>query len=319
MPSDYNRRDDRYEPDDDYGYEDDYAGADEYDSHPLARRLFQVAVAVAAVALFLGVVWYAYLWGSGSEGQRGELPVVTADQSPEKVEPEDPGGMDVPHQDSLVMNENGQGTGEKVERLLPPPETPQPPEASAETEPSGDTAQSADQAQTVDSGDGQQVERTVEVEELPETTPDGGTTDTAESDMPETPPAPSESAAQGEAEAEEPAAEEPEQTQTAASEPTQSAPEPSESASTGTAADGDYAVQLAALRERAGAETAWQRLQQQYPELLGDLDLLLQSVEIEGRGTFWRVRTGPFTDKAAADALCGKLKAKGQDCLSVTR
>lgn len=319
MPSDYNRRDDRYEPDDDYGYEDDYVGADEYDSHPLARRLFQVAVAVAAVALFLGVVWYAYLWGSGSEGQRGELPVVTADQSPEKVKPEDPGGMDVPHQDSLVMNENGQGSGEKVERLLPPPETPQPPEASAktETQSSGGPTQSSEQDQTADSNDGQQVEQTVEVEELPETTPEDGATQTAESDMPETPPAPSESAADSETQAKEPAAES-EQTQTAASEPTQSTPDPSESVST-SAADGNYAVQLAALREQSGAEAAWQRLQQQYPDLLGDLDLLLQSAEIEGRGTFWRVRTGPFADKAAADALCSKLKAKGQDCLSVTR
>ena len=47
-----------------------------------------------------------------------------------KVKPETPGGLDVPYQDQLVMNQPAEGgEGGKVERLLPPPEAPKPPQA----------------------------------------------------------------------------------------------------------------------------------------------------------------------------------------------
>lgn len=60
----------------------------------------------AAICLFsfVGLVSYAYdrviLSGQGD----GQVPLIKAETKPYKIVPEDPGGLDVPHQDSLVYD-----------------------------------------------------------------------------------------------------------------------------------------------------------------------------------------------------------------------
>ncbi len=101
-------------------------------------RMLPLLVAVLALAGFGAIVWYAYTWGTG-EVPPEQLPVVTAerDLTNVKEKPEEPGGMEVPHQDADLLNQRSgadQADGdETVERLLPRPETPQPPEP-AETQ-----------------------------------------------------------------------------------------------------------------------------------------------------------------------------------------
>ncbi|WP_119165669.1 SPOR domain-containing protein [Algihabitans albus] len=105
---------------------------------PPARRkgrVLPLLVAVLALGGFAAIVWYAYSWGTG-DVPPGELPVVTAEQDLNDVKerPEEPGGMEVPHQDAQVLNDRGSDTHStdtqegQLERLLPPPESPQPPE-----------------------------------------------------------------------------------------------------------------------------------------------------------------------------------------------
>ena len=56
-----------------------------------------------------------------------EIPLLTADRTPTRQRPDDPGGMDVPHQDVTIFHDlEGQVTASVVERLLPPPEEPMP-------------------------------------------------------------------------------------------------------------------------------------------------------------------------------------------------
>jgi hypothetical protein len=50
--------------------------------------------------------------------------LLHADTRPLKIKPTDPGGMDVPDQDMMVLNPDK--AKPKVEQLLPPPETPLP-------------------------------------------------------------------------------------------------------------------------------------------------------------------------------------------------
>ena len=99
------------------------------------RSLVPVVTALAALVCFGAIVWYAYSWGTGRMAS-DELPLVRAEPMPEKARPEQPGGMDVPHQDKEVLNE-GTAVAEapKVERLLPLPEIPAPPEPLAEAAP----------------------------------------------------------------------------------------------------------------------------------------------------------------------------------------
>jgi cell division septation protein DedD len=301
----------------------------------IAVRAFQASMALLAVGAFFAVVWYAYTWGTERAGGAagGGLPVVEAPEGPEKIAPDDPGGMDVPHQDKVVLNE-GEAEPE-VERLLPPPETPQPPEPLDDAETArADQAGSTDSAATPDAGGAGAADLSRKPAATSGEAPAGDSGETAgggsdgddralpEREVAELP----ETAVQDGGTAD--AASEPEAADGAAPEPAADA-EPSEAADAADAADaaqpsgqrddGAYAVQLAAFRDEAGARAAWSRFQQRYPELLREHALLLQSVEIEGRGTFWRVRAGPFRQRSDAAALCTKLEDRGQDCLAVGR
>jgi len=80
---------------------------------------------------------------------------------------------------------------------------------------------------------------------------------------------------------------------------------------------GRFRVQLASFNsgEKAGAEG--ERLQRRHPELLGNLELTVQSAELE-RGVFHRIQAGPLT-YSQANSLCGALKRQNQPCLVVNR
>ncbi len=77
-----------------------------------------------------------------------------------------------------------------------------------------------------------------------------------------------------------------------------------------------YWIQLASLPNSATAERERVRLKQGLGALLGSKDLRLQERQPGGR-TMFGVQTGPFEDRAEADALCELLKAKRQDCFVV--
>ena len=78
-----------------------------------------------------------------------------------------------------------------------------------------------------------------------------------------------------------------------------------------------YGVQLASFRSLKQAEKEWWRIKKDFPELFGGFELTVQKVNLQDRGTYHRVQTGPFSNRAAASELCLKLKASNQDCLVV--
>jgi hypothetical protein len=58
----------------------------------------------------------------------------------------------------------------------------------------------------------------------------------------------------------------------------------------------------------------WTRLQGEFPTLLGQRELLIRSVDIEGQGKFLRVLTGSFSDRGNAKALCKEFESRKQYC-----
>jgi len=77
------------------------------------------------------VTWvvYAAVMESGS----GEVPYITAEAGPEKIRPQDAGGVEVPNQDIRVYDElSGTPPSAETEVLLPVPEAPIAPPAAAE-------------------------------------------------------------------------------------------------------------------------------------------------------------------------------------------
>ncbi len=119
-------------------------------------RLLPIATAMLALLGFAGIIWYAYQWGAGGVAPE-ELPVIRAEAGPSKIRPESPGGLEVPYQETLALNDVQPDPAKpQVERLLPPPETPlplpkttapveTPPPSTAETvpEPATSTAPAA--------------------------------------------------------------------------------------------------------------------------------------------------------------------------------
>lgn len=106
---------------------------------PVRRRLRWLTGSIAVVTLLLfGIAtWYAYVLGIRA-GTDGQVPVVRSDQKPEKVRPDQPGGMNVPNQDKTVYDRLQPEQGSKqVEQMLPPPEEPvaRPKEQSAPASP----------------------------------------------------------------------------------------------------------------------------------------------------------------------------------------
>ncbi len=293
---------------------------------PPRRRALPMVVALVALAGFAGMVWYAYDWGLG-QVETARLPVILAEPKPIKSRPESPGGLEVPHQDKLVLNEVVPDPEKpQVERLLPPPETPRPPKApsAAEVEiavPPIETAAGALDEPTRSA-----------VPPAPLPVPESEVGEAPAAAAPQIPAAapspPSEPAPTGPALA-------PPQVAAQAVTPEPAAPEPAAAApaspvqtravQTGavqTAArtpSGAYVVQLAALRARAGTRPAWTRLQRAHPMLLGDKELTIQEIDLGERGIFYRVQAGFFPDRAGASALCRALKARQQDCLVVKR
>lgn len=93
-----------------------------------------------------------------------------------------------------------------------------------------------------------------------------------------------------------------------------SAPTP---AATTTAAASPFSVQLASLPSQASAQNTANNLAQQFSSVIGGRGLVIREAQIEGRGTFYRVRVGA-ANRTEANQLCGQIKAAGGDCF-VTR
>ncbi len=80
------------------------------------------------------------------------------------------------------------------------------------------------------------------------------------------------------------------------------------------AARSGYWFQLGAYRDQNVAQAEGRRLAETFPDLFGDLEIIIDTRDIEGRGVFHRLRAGPFTKAALAAERCESLKTNGIDC-----
>ena len=77
--------------------------------------------------------------------------------------------------------------------------------------------------------------------------------------------------------------------------------------------EGENRIQVAAVDSEVVAREEWVRFQAQYPDLLGDLQLFVTTVEVNGR-LFYRIQGGLLT-QAEAQARCRSLQNLGADCI----
>ena len=78
-----------------------------------------------------------------------------------------------------------------------------------------------------------------------------------------------------------------------------------------------FAVQLASVKTRAGAESEWRVLRDRYPDILAGRTRSFEKAKLTGGETVVRLRTGGFTNRTEAAAFCARLTAKHHNCLVV--
>lgn len=81
--------------------------------------------------------------------------------------------------------------------------------------------------------------------------------------------------------------------------------------------NGAYLVQIAALRNEAGALRAWEDAVNAHPAIFAGAAQSVQRADLGSRGIFYRLRAGRFSDRDSATAFCSALKEVGRDCIVV--
>jgi hypothetical protein len=302
---------------------------------PKRRSIWPSIAVVAAASAFGGVIWFAY--HDGRDASRpGMPPLVKAEAGPVKIKPDNPGGQEIPYQDSTVydrLNQNGQKP--VAEKLLPPPEEPVtrappapvqpvdtagqpagPPAADVPPLPNGPIIQQAvaPPQQAADA-----FRPPVDVGAPTALAPTPGAI------VIQPPPTVQPKAVQAAPPQPKPApvvAPKPESAK--APPPTSIAALINESggahapvAKAAPAGGGSYRLQLSAVRSADAVPEEWARLKRRYPELAGMANST-SKIDTPDKGTFYRVEAGPL-DEAAAKSTCTRLRGQGLGCIVVKR
>jgi hypothetical protein len=242
---------------------------------PQIVRMGLIAAGFAGVVA-LGVGGYALL------GHRSHtVPVVEADSRPIRVRPDNPGGATVSGADEQILGGTGSG---KVDAMAPAAEAPAPQALRAQIEAARQPPPV--QPAILPPQSAPSPAQKVSLTPLPAPAPP------LISDMPEN--RPSLTAGRPLAHGAKP--------------PIAAQP----AASSGATLAG-MQVQLGALDSEQAAMTEWQRLSRRMPDLLGTKHPAVMRAEHDGK-TFWRLRTGGFSDVASATAFCSQVRSKGVGC-----
>ena len=240
-----------------------------------------------------GIVSWFILSPDYSSVQDAEIPVVRRPQAAIKVQPADPGGMEILNQDKTVYDivEKKDSSDAKVENLLPPPEEPK--LVLADT-----SADSSPQAAK---------EKEVETPAIaaPQVTADTSAKVANSADAKLQP-----------------------ETQTPKEEPKEEIkieikqPEPSVVASQPKAqaqkeqaiANSSWQIQLISSPNKSAMEKAWNDLSKKYAVLKG-LPHEVETADLGSKGIFYRLKAGAFKERAEADKICNSIKSAGGSCL----
>lgn len=229
-----------------------------------------------------GIVSWFILSSDYTQTEDVDIPVVRRPQTAIKVQPADPGGMEILNQDKTVYDivEKKETDDIKVENLLPPPEEPKMPEdiIPTETQPASEKEIKIDVIET--------AEKIINNNEV------------------KAPAQPKKEPVKPEAKpvvVEEKPVQQPKPVVV-------EAPKPVEIAA------GSWQIQLISSPNKSAMEKAWKDMSKKYSALNG-LPHEIESADLGSKGTFYRLKAGSFKDRAPADKICNSIKSAGGSCL----
>ena len=287
-----------------------YDLADDDEAEGKRSRLpLLIVIALIVLAAFAGVVWLAYNQGV-ARGQAGTQIVVAAPDGPVRTEPTDAGGVPTPYLGLKVYQD------------------PLPPDAEAQN---SSLAQNSASSFGLPPPISQQAAATTEapparLDPAPAAPPVVA---------PAPPPPPAASAAPRQLAAPPPVAAPPQPAAAppgpppavvaAATPPPAPTPPPPAArpvappaaapAATAAATAGAAVLQVGAYESEQIANGAFSTFQSRYGAVAGGLSPDIQKADLGARGVWYRLRVGPFADRATAAATCERLKAAGGNCL----
>ncbi|HUJ03505.1 MAG TPA: SPOR domain-containing protein [Rhizomicrobium sp.] len=80
------------------------------------------------------------------------------------------------------------------------------------------------------------------------------------------------------------------------------------------AAAGSMMLQIGSFKSVDEANAAWKNFEAKHP-IVGGYSPDVKEADLGDKGTWYRLRIGPFVDKTAAGDFCEKLKADGGSCI----
>ena len=243
-----------------------------------------------------GIVSWFILSPNYSSVEDAEIPVVRRPQAAIKVQPADPGGMEILNQDKTVYDivEKKQAQDNKVENLLPPPEEPK---LILAEEKIPDDILKADADSKVMAQSEQKIDSSYVAK-----------TQTAEEQISKQPEVKQEVKIEIKAPA-----------KTAEAKPKPAVKAKVESAPTAKAQaniapSGSWQIQLISSPNKSAMDKAWADLSKKYSALKG-LPHEVEAADLGAKGTFYRLKAGAFKERTDADKICNSIKSAGGSCL----
>jgi hypothetical protein len=286
-----------------------FDGSEEEEDVEGSRLPLLIVLALLVLAMFAGVVWLAYTQGVARG--RGETPVLTAANGPERVAPQD-GGGNVPYQGFKIYeqpappDDSAEAPAAAAAKSAPVAATPAPPPpvVKAEAPPAPKPAPAKIEPAPVKPAPAKTETPPKSVAALIQ---QANSEPVKPAPAPKAPPpaakpAPAPAQATGAPRSLTP----PQQ---------MAANAPAKLAAPAAAASGSYMLQIGAFKSQAEAAAAWKTYQGKHAALLSGYSDNVQQADLGEKGTWYRLRIGGFADKEVATALCDRLKADGGACM----
>ena len=86
----------------------------------------------------------------------------------------------------------------------------------------------------------------------------------------------------------------------------------------GEAHSGAFVLQIGSYKSEAEASTSWQAYRGAHPVVAGYTSDIRRA-DLGTKGTWYRLRVGPFGSLSEASAACAKIKASGGNCFPAKR
>lgn len=265
------------------------------------NRSKSVFIGAVSGVILAGIVGWFVLSPRYAQESNAEIPVIRRPQTAIKVQPTEPGGMEILNQDKSVYGilDKSEDDSKVVENLLPPPEEPKLPVITPDAEAPKKAISVED---IIDKQDGtdkiaaeaERIIQSVEAVPVKENVPEDKTVTVAEAVKQEP--------------AEIEVKEQPKPSPAAVV-----IPEKEDVIELKIPA-GTWQVQLMSSNNKSAVEKSWKSLTQKY-NVLAKQPHEIEEADLGTKGIFYRLKAGAFKTKPEADTLCNDVKALGGTCI----